>query len=49
VGMSEAVRHKFGEDILAKAMAHDAATASEPCIVIEFQADQVASAGLVKW
>lgn len=35
VGMSEAIRHKFGEDILAKAMAHDAATASEACIVIE--------------
>jgi dephospho-CoA kinase len=35
VGVSEAIRHQFGEDILAKAMAHDAATASEACIVIE--------------
>lgn len=35
VAMSETVRRTFGEDILAKAMAHDAATADRSLIVIE--------------
>lgn len=35
VGMSQAVRGAFGEDILAKAMAHDAATADRTLVVIE--------------
>ena len=35
VAMSEAVRHAFGEDILAKAMAHDAATTDQPLVIIE--------------
>lgn len=35
VNMSEAIRHTFGEDILAKAMAHDAAVDDRPLVVIE--------------